>query len=105
MLNAGEDVLDFDVVFVADQVGDELVAIAGGAAVVGVKGRVAVGGEVEAAVMRVVAEGSRRRCGRPAVDADDQRQLVALLVAGRKFEDAADLGAVGGFPGDVFDCW
>src|SRR5205823_2727668 len=76
VLDAGENVLDLDVVLVTDEVGDELVAVAGGPAVVGEQGGVAVGGEVQPAVVRVVVQVRVAGRGRPAVDADHERQLV-----------------------------
>src|SRR5206468_12891045 len=99
MLNAGEDVLDLDVVLAAEEVGDELVAVAGGAAVVGAEDGVAGGGEVEPPVVRVEAEVVVAGGGRPAVDRDDQRQrLVALLPAVRQFQRPANLRAVWSLP-------
>jgi hypothetical protein len=104
VLNAGEDVLHLDVVLLADEIGSELVTVAGAAAVIRAQHSVALRGEVQSAVVRVEAEVVVAGGRRPAVDCNDQRQwLIALLPAVRKFERPADWGAVGRFPGDVLN--
>src|SRR5262249_49007275 len=93
------DVLDLDVVLTAEQVGDELVAVAGRAAVVRAEHGVAFGGQQRPAVNPVleVVVGGR---GWAAVDFDDQRQALAGLVIRRQFQDAFYGVAVRPFPGD-----
>ena len=105
VLDAGEDVLHLDVVLVADQVGDELVAVAGRAAVVRAEHGVALGGEVEPAVVRVEAAGRLwlEVVGPPWMATTSGSACRPSSSRSGSSSGAADLGAVGSLPGDVFD--
>src|SRR5262249_780601 len=97
MIDALEDVLDIEIVLVADEVGRELVAVAGRAAIVRAQDSLAARRHQGAAVDPVLQLEVRRR-RRATVDLDDERHLVAFLVIGRQFENALDLLPAGALP-------
>ena len=82
----------------SDEFGEELVAVTGGAAVVGAEQRVALGGQQRTAV-DPEAQAIERGRGRATMQLNHQRQrAVTLPVIRRQFENALNLGAVGRFP-------
>ena len=104
LLDARGDVGHVDLVLTADELAQELVAVACRAVVVGAEQGVAVGRHQGAAV-DPQAEPVLGAGGGAAVQLDDGRQRAVgrRIVAGGQFEDAVDFIAVGADPGVVED--